>query len=78
VKGPRAIRLEAEERPEREDDMALIVHLEACELGYDWERRVLEEASHRVYSDSRPLMPNQRKAVEEIIARRRGAPGRAG
>lgn len=78
MKGPRAIRIEAEEKPERDDDAALIAQLEACELTYDWEQQILEQASRRVFSEKRPLMANQRTSVEEIIARKRGGTGRAG
>lgn len=71
MKGPAATRLEAAEKPDRDEDIALIGELERCELGYDWERGVLESASRRVFSEGRALMNHQRKSVEEIIERRR-------
>lgn len=71
MKGPRSTRIEEEEKPERDDDVLLIHQLETCELGYEWERDVLEDASRRVFHLGRSLMPNERAKIAEIITRRR-------
>jgi hypothetical protein len=48
LKGPRALQQQEREHDARLDDVALIQQLEVCELGYQWERDLLEQASRRV------------------------------
>lgn len=67
---PKQAQTEKSEAPDRAEDIRLVEQLGACELKFRWEQEVLEEASQRVYGAERSLMPRQRKAAEEILARR--------